>query len=96
MDLQLKPAEPPPVLYHGTPERNLRPVLGEGLKRIHRHHVHLYADKASATKVGARRGRPVVLAVDARAMRRDSHTFYLSGNGVWLVEHVPPRYLKGL
>ena len=27
-------------------------------------------------------------------MYREGWTFYLSGNGVWLVEHVPPRYLK--
>ena len=33
------------------------------------------------------------LAVDARTMRRDGRMFYRSGNGVWLVEHVPPRYL---
>jgi putative RNA 2'-phosphotransferase len=36
----------------------------------------------------------VELAVDASAMRRDGWEFYRSGNGVWLVEHVPPRYLS--
>jgi putative RNA 2'-phosphotransferase len=40
--------------------------------------------------------RPIVLAVDASAMRRDGWEFYRSGNGVWLVEHVPPRYLSRL
>jgi putative RNA 2'-phosphotransferase len=34
--------------------------------------------------------------VDASAMRRDGWGFYRSGNGVWLVEHVPPRYLSRL
>lgn len=24
----------------------------------------------------------------------DGHKFYLSANGVWLTEHVPPSYLK--
>ena len=49
-----------------------------------------------ARRVGARRGRPVVLEVDARVRRRDGHDFYLSENGVWLVERVPPRYLRRL
>jgi RNA:NAD 2'-phosphotransferase (TPT1/KptA family) len=34
------------------------------------------------------------LAVDARTMRRDGWMFYRSDNGVWVVEHVPPRYLS--
>jgi putative RNA 2'-phosphotransferase len=32
--------------------------------------------------------------VDAEKMHRDGHAFYRSGNGVWLVEHVSPRYLS--
>ena len=28
------------------------------------------------------------------AMYRDGHTFYLSANGVWLVDVVPPQYLR--
>ncbi len=94
VDLGLEPAEPPPTLYHGTPQRNLPDILREGLRRMDRHHVHLSLDETSATTVGARRGRAVVLAVDARAMRRAGWEFYRSGNGVWLVEHVPPRYLS--
>jgi putative RNA 2'-phosphotransferase len=43
-----------------------------------------------------RRGRPVVLEVDARKMMRDSFVFRLSSNGVWLAEHVPPVYLRQL
>jgi putative RNA 2'-phosphotransferase len=93
VDLNLEPVMPPPVLYHGTSERNLPKILREGLKKMRRHHVHLSPDEATAVKVGARHGRPAVLSVDATAMRRDSWTFYRSGNGVWLVEHVPPRYL---
>ncbi|MDQ3639739.1 MAG: RNA 2'-phosphotransferase, partial [Actinomycetota bacterium] len=50
--------------------------------------------EATARVVGARRGRPVVLAVAAGEMHRDGDVFYRSGNGVWLVEHVAPRYLS--
>ena len=48
----------------------------------------------TARVVGARHGRPAILSVAAGAMHRDGHTFYCSENGVWLVEHVPPRYLS--
>jgi putative RNA 2'-phosphotransferase len=34
------------------------------------------------------------LIVDATAMHVDSYTFYCSENGVWLVDFVPPNYLK--
>ncbi len=96
VDLGLEPAEPPPTLYHGTPERNLPKILHDGLRKMSRHHVHLSPDEKTAAAVGRRRGRPVVFAVDACAMCRDGWEFYRSGNGVWLVEHVPTRYLRRL
>lgn len=70
VDLLLEPAEPP-ELYHGTPECNLEAILQGGLQSMGRHHIHLSPDEATAEVVGQRRGRPVVLAVNARAMRRD-------------------------
>jgi len=36
----------------------------------------------------------VVLTVDAAAMARDGHVFTVSPNGVWLVDAVPPAYLR--
>jgi len=96
VNLGLEPAEPPSVLYHGTPERNLPKILRQGLRKMSRHHVHLSPDEKTAAAVGRRRGQPVVLLVEARTMRRDGWEFYRSGNGVWLVERVPPRYLKPL
>lgn len=96
VDLELEPATPPATLYHGTPERNLNRILQTGLLKMRRHHVHLSPDEATARVVGARRGRPVVLAVDAGDMHRDGYAFYRSGNGVWLAEHIPPRYLSRL
>jgi len=56
VDLGLQPAKPPPVLYHGTPERNLSKILRDGLEKMRRHHVHLSPGEASATVVGARSG----------------------------------------
>ena len=94
VDLGLEPVEPPSELYHGTNRRAMPGIERHGLSKMGRHHVHLSPDPATAKRVGARRGRPVVLAVEAGAMRRDGWTFYRSGNGVWLVESVPPDYLR--
>ena len=94
VDLELEPAALPERLYHGTTERNLTEILRRGLLKMRRHHVHLSPDEATARAVGARRGRSVVLAVEAGEMYRDGYTFYRSGNGVWLVERVSPRYLS--
>ncbi|GHE03751.1 RNA 2'-phosphotransferase [Streptomyces alanosinicus] len=94
VDLGLPPATPPPYLYHGTVAGNLDAIRADGLKPMNRHAVHLSADRETATRVGARRGRPVVLTVDAGAMHRDGHVFHISANGVWLTQAVPPRYLR--
>ncbi|MGW2837090.1 RNA 2'-phosphotransferase [Streptomyces sp. NPDC001493] len=94
VDLDLPPAEPPPFLYHGTVARSLAAIRTEGLRPMARHHVHLSPDRETATRVGARRGRPVVLSVDAAAMHRAGHVFRVSANGVWLADSVPPEYLR--
>ncbi|CAM5584422.1 MULTISPECIES: RNA 2'-phosphotransferase [Streptomyces] len=94
VDLGLPPATPPPYLYHGTVARHLDAIRAEGLRPMNRHAVHLSADRETATRVGARRGRPVVLSVDSGAMHRDGHVFHISANGVWLTETVPARYLR--
>jgi len=90
VDLDLPPVTPPGVLYHGTVERFLDAILAEGLKPQARHHVHLSADIETANKVGQRRGKPVILAIDAAAMAADGAVFFVTSNGVWLTDHVPP------
>ncbi|MGW1029205.1 RNA 2'-phosphotransferase [Streptomyces sp. NPDC002577] len=94
VDLGLPPATPPAYLFHGTVAPNLPAIRAEGLRPMNRHDVHLSADRETATRVGARRGRPVVLSVDAEAMHRDGHVFRVSANGVWLTAAVPPQYLR--
>ncbi|MCK8433847.1 RNA 2'-phosphotransferase [Streptomyces sp. D2-8] len=94
VDLGLSPATPPAYLYHGTIAGSLDAIRAEGLRPMNRHAVHLSPDRETATRVGARRGRPVVLAVDAGAMHRDGHVFQVSANGVWLTQAVPARYLR--
>jgi putative RNA 2'-phosphotransferase len=93
VDLLLEEREPPEVLYHGTVERFLPSILAEGLDKGKRHHVHLSKDVETARKVGARRGKPVILGVAAGQMHREGRKFFLSANGVWLTDAVPPGYL---
>jgi putative RNA 2'-phosphotransferase len=94
VDLQLEPTEPPAELFHGTATGNVAAILRDGLRKMARHHVHLSPDTDTATKVGQRHGKPVVLVVDAAAMWTAGHLFYRSANGVWLVDEVPPQYLR--
>ncbi|MEC3981754.1 RNA 2'-phosphotransferase [Amycolatopsis sp. H20-H5] len=94
VDLALPTAEPPAVLYHGTVDRFLAAILREGLRPMKRHAVHLSTSVETATTVGARRGKPVLLSIDARAMTEAGHEFQLSANGVWLTAAVPPEYLS--
>ncbi|MEV0612528.1 RNA 2'-phosphotransferase [Nonomuraea sp. NPDC050404] len=94
VDLGLPVMEPPDALYHGTVGRFVAAIKDEGLRPMNRHHVHLSPDRQTATRVGARRGVPVVLVVAAGAMHADGHVFLRSENGVWLVDRVPPGYLR--
>lgn len=93
VDLGYAAVTPPAELFHGTVERFLPAILAEGLRPGRRHAVHLSPDVATARAVGARRGRPVVLRVDAAALAADGRALTRSANGVWLVGAVPPRYL---
>ncbi|HMB28668.1 MAG TPA: RNA 2'-phosphotransferase [Blastocatellia bacterium] len=93
VELGYAPTAPPEILYHGTAERFLTSIKQQGLMKGKRHHVHLSADVDTATKVGRRHGKPVVLRVKAGLMCQDGFIFYLSANGVWLTEHVPVQYL---
>lgn len=93
VDLGLVPQTPPDVLYHGTATRFLDGIRRDGLVAGQRQHVHLSADRETATRVGERHGTPVVLVVDARTMHAEGLVFLRSDNGVWLTDAVPPRYL---
>ena len=94
VDLQLELAPPPDILYHGTARQNVAAITLDGLKKMARHHVHLSKDVDTAKKVGMRHGVPVILLVDAEGMCRDGFLFYMSANGVWLTDSVPPEYLS--
>ncbi|GIH14119.1 RNA 2'-phosphotransferase [Rugosimonospora africana] len=93
VDLGLEPLAPPAVLFHGTVPRFLAGIRAHGLRSGRRTHVHLSADDQTAAAVGARRGTPVVLRVDAAGMYRAGQLFYRAVNGVWLTAEVPPQWI---
>lgn len=94
IDLGLAPCAPPALLYHGTKEEFLPAILREGLRAQSRQHVHLSRDMETACIVARRRkGKDAILRIDSAAMAGDGLTFFLSDNGVWLTDSVPPRYL---
>ena len=47
-------------------------------------------------KQRARRGKPIILQVDAGKMHGQGFKFFLSVNGVWLTEAVPAAFLTRL
>lgn len=93
VDLALEPQVPPLFLYHGTVPKFLESIRQSGLLKGERHHVHLSADRVTASKVGERRGKPVILSIRATEMSKAGHSFYVSENGVWLTDAVLPEFI---
>lgn len=96
VELGYEARQPPELLFHGTVARFLDPIQREGLRKGERHHVHLSATRDLAATVGKRRGAPVILEVTCGVMAREGFVFFVSTNGVWLTDHVPPRFLRQL
>jgi putative RNA 2'-phosphotransferase len=96
VDLEFEKQVPPAVLYHGTAERNIDAIMAGGLKKMQRHHVHLSAEIETALSVGTRYGKPVIFKIDTVSMIDERFEFYISANGVWLVEGVPAKFLERL
>ncbi len=94
VELGYEALEPPETLFHGTHPSALVSIEAQGLRAMKRHAVHLSADLETARRVGGRRGRPVILIVEARRMHEDGHRFTVTDNGVWLTEAVPPEFLR--
>lgn len=95
VDVELAEKEPPEILYHGTAQRFVESINTEGLKRMNRLYVHLSKDEQTAEIVGKRHGKPYIYKVKSAEMFRAGYKFYLSANGVWLTDAVPPEYLCG-
>jgi len=93
VDVELEKAIPPDVLYHGTADKYINAIKEQGLKPMSRLYVHLSTDEETASNVGNRHGKLVMLQVDSKKMVEDGVEFYHSKNGVWLTKYVDKKYL---
>jgi len=94
VDLKLESVEPPKFLYHGTPTKNIDPIMKNGLNRGNRQYVHLSEDEFTAGVVGMRRDHdPAILVIDALKLHKDGHPFYLAENGVWLTDNFDSQWV---
>ena len=98
VDVELKIARPPRVLYHGTSTESYDKIMRSGgLNKMRRLHVHLTDKEDVAYSVGKRYSKykePIILKIDAAAMYADGYKFYLSENDVWLTDNVPIKYIN--
>ena len=94
VDVELKEAVPPEVLYHGTGRKYVESINKEGLLPRQRLYVHLSGDVETALKVGKRPGEPFIYTILAGKMVNAGYKFYLSENGVWLTKAVPVKFLR--
>lgn len=96
VEIKFEEKEPPEYLYHGTVEQNVAPIAIQGIRKMQRNYVHLSSNITTATAVGGRRGKPVVLQVSSGEMYRQGYRFFLSENGVWLITGVPKEFVTRL
>lgn len=93
IDLALNPIEPPDVLFHGTASANLNSIFEQGIHSAKRQYVHLSSNEETALKVGNRHGKAIVLKINTIQMFKEGSKFFKADNGVWLTDHILPKYI---
>lgn len=96
VDLGLNKKVPPVELFHGTGSKSYEDIIRLGIEKMNRQHVHLSDNMTTAYDVGQRHGKPVIFVVDCKRMLADGVDFYLSNNGVWLVDFVDRKYFSSI
>jgi len=90
-------AQPPNILYHGTPSFVAFIIKKEGLKPMARQYVHLSTTQKTAKMVGERRHpEPKILAIDAKKAFQNGIKFYHGNEDIWLADYIPPEYIYDL
>jgi len=84
---------PPAILLHGTTKDAAILILREGLKPMKRQYVHMTPDHALAARIGARRGKPIILSIAALKAHADGVAFYRANESFWLADSIPAKYL---
>lgn len=94
VSLAFESHEPPEFLFHGTAVRFLSSIREHGLGPGTRQYVHLVIDERTATDVGRRHGKPIVLTIQARMMHTKGFDFFKTESGIWLTKNVPVEYIQ--
>lgn len=95
IDIKMKIADRIDFLYHGTARKNLESILKTGLISVSRKHVHLSKDIKTATTVGLRHSKDIIIVrVNSARMRADGLKIYVSDNDVYLTDSIDPKYLE--
>jgi putative RNA 2'-phosphotransferase len=95
VDLDLPTENIPDHLYYPVTEEEVAVVLEVGLKPSDRKKVHLSKTAGDAHSAGSvRTPQPVILEVDAGRARTDGIVIMQAGKTVFLVDRVPPEYLR--
>ena len=82
-------------LYHGTTQEAAEVILTQGLKAMGRNKVHLSTTIEQAIRVGKRRAKtPTILIIDAQSAIDEGITFEKASDKVFLVDFVPPKFIK--
>ncbi len=85
----------PAFLYHGTSITLKDTLLKQGIKKMSRTHVHLSPDSLTATQVGKRKDKNIILLkIDGNKMIKDGFDIFISENGVYLTDFVPAKYIS--
>ena len=85
--------QPPEFLFHGTATRFVESIQKQGLIPGQRHYVHLSENIPTATEVGQRYGKPVILKINSLQMYEQGFKFYKSDNDVWLTKNIPSDFI---
>lgn len=94
INLNLFPAQPPELLYHGTAKKYINDILEQGLLPKSRLYVHLSEIPEIALQTGARHGDPIVLTINAFRQALAGYEFYKIGTKTWLTTIVPIDYIN--
>lgn len=94
IDAMLEKALPAGDLYHGTKEDVKMQIARQGIQPMNRTHVHMTDNlKVAQETADRRKGKSIILVIDAMQMSAHGHKFYKAANGVWLCNEVPPQFI---
>lgn len=85
----------PLMLYHGTPMKNVKSIMENGLSKMNRLHVHLTDNKETAKKTASRYSKDIRVLVIEFDGGINEPKLYKSNNGVYLSDHIPSNMIIG-